>query len=330
MRRLSTLASIAALLGCAPGVEYEPRDFVCPAGEEPPCETSELARPGGWVGRGPRGELDSETRRYVLSWISIPQPEDGRIVGFNLDGVRGLDVVSDAVRETARCDERNEDYVGSLDRDHVGIDNVMGSRMVATFEGLIGSDLDLCPNGAAGCFDELLQASIGSEGSWLLLTLSDLDSLSYDPTVRLEIALGALPEGATLERSDDGRVAAGQRFEVTQVLTTTDADIFAGRLRSTGVEFPITWSIGDYAGDTYTLSPEQTEMRFSVEEDGLRAGALGGLLTVDDLYQPCLDCGGFDARAIIEGFADVQPGATDDDPCVFISMGAEFEAVPAR
>lgn len=315
------MAAILLVLasGCAPPVEFEPRDFVCAAGESPPCETTEPA--GTWVHPEGDGEdLDGETRRYIVHVVSVPSSQDGRGPGFNLDGVLAGDTDLD---ETTPCTSRHADLDSSVDRGHVGVDNVFGDGLVETIEGLIGSDVELCPNGMTGCLDDSIRSGLAAGSFPLLITVRDLDSLRFDDSVHVEVARGIAPAELALV---EGRIASEQVFEVAEVLSETEGSVFDGRLRTTGAEFVIWPDVGGSA----VWGVHDAELRFDFDADGLARGAVGGLLSVVELAYPCSDCpSAFDTLAVLESFADIGLDETRGE-CAYISLGATFEATPVR
>lgn len=320
----SMMVAALALWGCngdeelPDGVTFPERDFVCPDGETPPCATTEPFSTDAQRTREPGDELDNETRTYVINALIIPEASGDEVLGFNLDNIDSGD---GGAGET--CEEQVADYVSPADPNHVGVDNALVS-ILSQLGSVIG-DIDL---------NQTVADQLASGDLLILLTVSGIDSFSYDPEVTLQLALGALPDGAEIELQD-GKLAPGQTFEIeTPLGPAVQGDIFDGRLRAQVSKIDIPINAGDFSLDLSITNPQ---VRFDISENGLENGVIGGVLTVDDLVAAIADipaAGDFcndppqctAARSILEGLADVSPDPADPEFCTALSVGLGFEA----
>lgn len=320
----SIVLTALALWGCdglPPGETFPERDFVCAQGEAPPCETTEPARTDAQRTHEPGTELENESRTYVINVLDIPTGENGMAPGFNLDGIDSGDGDGGAT-----CQEFRPDYVSPADPDHAGVDNALIDLLNFAADALGGTDLN------AEVAEQLASGDL-----LLLVKVTGIDSFSYDTDITMQLALGALPEGAEIQL-EGGFIAPDQEFEVEMDLgPAVNGDIFNGRLRGTVQNITIPINTSDFSLDLAITSPQ---VRFDISETGLENGVIGGVLTVADLVSalasiPALEefCSGDpDCAAlgsVLGMYADVSPSA-DPNYCEEISVGLGFGATTAR
>lgn len=319
-----------AWIGCGgdpPGtVLFPERDFVCEEGASPPCATTREAHTEADRKAVPGDSLGGRSFTFIINELKIPAPENGQAVGFNLDG---MDSGDGTAGET--CQDLTEDYRSALDPDHVGVDNALPT-VLTSLGGALGGGFDV---------DMELAEQLAEGSLLLLLQLGGVDDLSYDQEVTMQLALGALPAGATLQLDDSGRIAPGQQFDIAMNLgPQVTGDIFDGRVAARAEQLPLMLEI---EGNNITLVIRNLQVRFNLAEDGLSNGVIGGVLTLDDLItaalevpelrsfcctaEPCTDCPV--ARGLIGPNADVGPSESDPASCEAISTGIQFAATTA-
>jgi hypothetical protein len=319
------------LWGCTGGPAgdvFPERDFVCAAGESPPCETTEPATTDADRTAEPGDELEGETHTYVVNLLTIPDGADGTSPGFNLDGI---DSGEGGSGDT--CEQSQPDYapVASLDPDQVGIDNAL-IGVLATVGGFVG-DFDV---------NTSLHDQIASGSLLLLIRVSGIDSYDYDHEVSLQFALAAVPGGGAPDIGDDGLLSPGQTFDVTmEVGSEVTGDIFAGRLNATADLLNIAVTIPmDPDPVSLALPISHPQVRFDISADGLANGSLGGVITLDDLISsaqaiPAVAefCDGDPecptVRGVLEQSADIAPSADDPLTCESLSVGLQFGGTTA-
>jgi hypothetical protein len=309
-----------ALYGCGSGsgVEFAERDFVCAEGENPPCATTVAAHSKDERTAEPGNELSNATLTYVIDTLSLPDVTDGKAAGFNLDGYNS----GNGNPASERCVERQPDFVSITDPDHVGVDN--------SLQGLAGFLGSLVAEGeceaAPAPLDCVVLNEINEGTVILLLRVSGVDSLANDPEIELQLLLGELPEGKTLEVTD-GRLAPGQEFNVAMELgQPVQGDIFDGRLRASTPQMLIPIAVEDTTIDLVITNPE---LRFDISESGLTNGAIGGVITIATL-QAAADVfeEGFDVGAVVAPYTDMATNADAAD-CDALSVGILFTATTA-
>src|SRR5690606_5644242 len=191
-------------VGCGPSdppgtVVFPERDKVCEQGASPPCRTTVDAHSESERKAVPGDSLEGASFTFIVNSLSIPDPSGGEAVGFNLDGLDSGDGLSG---ET--CEDLHEDFRAVHDPDHIGVDNVLPG-ILTTIAGAVGGGFDV---------DETLAEQLSSGELLLLVQLGGVDDLTYDREITMQLSLGRLPAGASLELDDSGKIAPGQAFEV--------------------------------------------------------------------------------------------------------------------
>lgn len=314
---LGLIAASLAAYGCGPdnggGTTFDERDFVCADGASQPCDTTENAHTDAERTATEPQDLDNQSFVFVVNWISIPEPMGGVAPGFNLDQ---LDSGPDGDPE-GDCEHFTPDFESEDDPDHIGVDNALAT-LVPTIESLAldGEDLDAA----------LLQQI--NEGSVLLgVRVTGVDSFDFDSQIQMQLLLLAIPGGAAPVVGGDGRLEAGQTYEVAMDLgVAVDGDIFDGRVRATTASLTLNINAG---GVMLPLEISSPEVRFNIGADGLTGGTIGGFITIDAIVSAAAEAGGIDeatVRPVVEGYADITPSAADPLTCEALSVGLSFEA----
>lgn len=323
-----------------PGHTFPSRAAVCdppPADTSTPCATDTPAQTDAERTHEAPTTMPDETLTYLVSVITIPQatpdpdgdgPMRGLAPGFNLDGI---DSQLGSVAGDATCEEFNPDFEALQDQGLIGVDNAL-QGLIVTIEGILSIDIDAT-----------LAEQIADGSLLLMMEVRGVNDFNYDSDVQLQLYLGELAAGATLEIGGDGQVAPGQTFETSMMLgAAVDGDIFDGRLRAATDLLTIPIETEDFS---LPLMISSAEVRFDISETGLVNGTIGGVLTVQSL----VDATGALAPGmegtvygIVSGLADVNPcdmaGECMDpedmpvmDPavCGSLSVGLTFGATTA-
>lgn len=335
---LSIGAIAVALYGCdgsemdppdPDGVEFPERDRVCEAGAAHPCATTANAHTAAERTAEVGSEFENRTFTFIVNALELPSPTGGAAAGFNLDGIDSGPEGSAATDAT--CEQYWADYSSLNDPDHVGVDNALPGILDQL--ALVIPDLDV---------NATLAEQLESGDLLLLVRVTGVDSLSYDDSIQMQLLLGKLPEGATIQITD-GVIAGGQTFEIEQELgTPVNGDIFDGRLRATASVISLNLNVMDL---NIALPITNPELRFDIAENGLTNGVIGGVLSIDDLIAAALEipqareyCCSADpanctdcpvAREIVGGLADIDPSSANPALCEAISVGITFEATTA-
>lgn len=303
---------------------FPERDFICASGVTPVCTTDTPARADADRTR----ELvpsESTTRTYVVASWAVSDVDGALSVGFNLDTSN-----SGEGADTGTCEAVSPDFTSSLDPMHIGVDNVLGS-LIPTLDAV--QDPAECPGGAtSGCVQARIAQAIAEGNLLLLIEVQDIDSLVQDPSVSVALYLGAVVGGGppTLDGSD--RLSSGQEFStVATVAAAAMGDIFDGRLR---VRFDAIAFLSETRGTLIVVGNEMegVEVRFDITDAALARGAMGGHTAVDTFVAGLGDSSELDpatARAVLEGFADIEPSAGDPAICQRLSVGYAMSAVTA-
>jgi hypothetical protein len=319
-----------ALWGCGPGPEilppghtFDERDFKCEDGAQPPCMTTVEANSDADRTHELPADLDGETRTFVVNFLNIPDGDDGTAAGFNLDN---RDSGPEGSPDSPNCEEFPRDLESATVPDQVGVDNALVS-VLSQLSGVLG-DFDV---------NMALAEQLSSGSLLLLVEVRGIDSLSYDDEVMMQLSLGVLPAGATLEFDGDGLIAASQAFDIDMpVGPAVSGTIYDGRLQATTPQLPLAINVSDA---TLNLLISNAQVRFDIGNDGLTNGQIGGVITLDDLIEAAVMipaaaefCDGDPecpaARSLIEPSADITP-VEGSDFCAALSVGIAFDATTA-
>lgn len=336
-KSLTLFTAVAiALVGCggAETVEFESRDSVCADPSATPCATTQPALSAEQRSREVVETMADTTVTYVVSVIDLPEatpdpdgagPLRSAAAGFNLDV---LDSGDGSTAADATCEEFTQDYVGLNDPNLVGVDNALQS-LVGTIEGLL--DASTCPGMTTdGCLGATLQGQITDGSLILLMQVSGINDYMFDSAVQLQLILGEVPGGGAPTIGGDGRLEAGQAFDVVMNLgVPVDGDIFSGRLRANTDTLTITIDTG---GFSLPLMISNAEVRFDITATSLSNGLIGGYLTTESIITAAaMIMPGIEAtvRSVVESIADIQPSAADPAVCDAVSVGLTFGATTA-
>ena len=242
--------------------------------------------------------------------IGVVNPDDGTVPGFNIDGMVST------VDDEAGC--FIEDFT-SPDGE-MGIDNQLAT-LAPTLEAALSTNLQ-----------ETIDGAIADGDIIILMTVNDLDTVD-DDSVTLDLALGAVPEGGTIEL-DGTALAAGQTFDPgTTYVTAAPANVEDGVLTVTVSELPLAIPID--ATTTAMLTIRDASVRATVAGDpspALNDGLIGGSLNIEELIatvqeiEPSLPPDTI--RGVLEPVADLVPDA--DGICQNVSVGITFRGVEAN
>lgn len=321
---LNIAAVALALAGCdgggATGTEFAERDFVCPSGSAAPCATTEPRRAAGDRTRPEGEELDpgNQTLVYVVNLVTIPRAQEGRIPGFNLDGIDTGEADDPADED---CRNHHRDYRSTVDSFHVGVDNNFGAQVAPLLAMFTDTDLD------ATVLEQI------NEGNLILMVqVTGVDSLRFDSSVQVQLLLGEIDGGAAPQVTAEGRLAPGQSFNVTMnVGSPVMGDIYDGRLRARTSVLTLALEI---MGMALALQISEPELRFDITSSGLANGVIGGFITVASIIDalrmiPDLADIVGTAEGLLNQYADVQPSSADPGRCEALSVGLAFEATTA-
>jgi len=243
---------------------------------------------------------------FVAATVGIVEedPETGTVEGFNLD-----DMVSTAGDE-AGCFV--EDFVSPSGEE--GIDN-----QLAVLAPTLAS--------VAGDLQESLDGVIADGSLIIMMELNDVDATT-DADVTVDLAMGAVPEGSTIEL-DGTIIAAGQSFDIEMVYVDAQpATITDGVLETDVALLPLPL---DLDGTSITLNIRNARLRARVEGNTLAGGVIGGSLNIDELVALAMEVGDIDealARSFIETLGDLEPDM--DGVCQNLSVAITFEGVEAN
>jgi hypothetical protein len=329
LRKLAFRVGVCALalIGCGPsggggggggGTVFPERDFACEAGAAQPCATTVEVNTDAERTAAEGTELDNATLVFVMNDLTSPDAIDGAVAGFNLDATDSGEGFDDA----ADCEGQQPDYISTADPDHIGVDNQFAASVAPLLEGAASIDLNAT-----------LLEQINTGSLILMMEVTGVESLENDAEIELQLLLGSVPDGATLEiDSATGALAAGQSFMVMEELgDPVRGDIFQGRVRAAAPSIELSL---DVMGMPLSLVIQSPELRFDIAESGLTNGVIGGFITVQsiiDTISMIPDLADFvgPASMILSMYADLQPSADDPNTCDSISIGLSFGATTA-
>jgi hypothetical protein len=195
-----------------------------------------------------------------------------------------------------------------------GIDNQLGTSL----EGVIVDFVDL-------------QQEVDEGDILLLVEVSGLNDPNDDACVEVALLAGALPEGATLDRDDDGHLAPDQSFVLDRgnPVVAAQGVLEGGRLLLGPVDLTLAVSVD---GNPTHFPIDPGWITFTLSEASLDVGILGGGSELDgliDAVDTALDDVGPDVVENLLGpITDLNPDANGEN-CTAISLAVAFEAVTA-
>ena len=314
------------------GTTFPARDLECPAGEAPPCETTEprlsAAQRTREVGGG------DMTVDFVLRALRFPAESEGRVAGFNLDDLdSGEDPATDGT-----CEETARDLVAIRDPGQIGVDNAFVG-LLEILDGVIAAQVNLdddpdndCVDesgnlATVGCVEQSVNAQIPSGDLLLLFSISGYNGTDFDDEVSITLAAGTVPEGETLSVDGDGLIEGGQTvIRGDAIGASVSGDVFDGRLRLRTDALPLMFDFGD---EPFALNIDSAEMRVDIADGG--EGNLGGVFTnmeLENLAQSLFPEQAGSILTLLVGLADIDPSDDDDRVCQAVSVGAHFSLVP--
>ncbi len=250
---------------------------------------------------------------YVLNTFQVPTPNAGVVEGFNHDG-------------TAAAVCGKSDYTSPWGE--TGVDNA--------FAGGIGS---LRSISQIAEFLDGFQTSINEGRLLLLVTVSDVNSLTNDSSVSVSAVYGY---ANTAPRLTDGRLSPGQTFSVdSESVTNMDSAmprnrflpgrIVNGVLEASGLAFAILLSTD--AGHA-PINLRATRVRARITTDALSEAALGGIATTSEVAAGISSALPEQFRAllptIVAGLADSEPPTGTDENCAALSFAVKVTGVTAQ
>jgi hypothetical protein len=289
---LALSSSIA--MGCSsPDSEGEPA-----SPGDPSIEPSALAE----------CEAVDERAVFVMNKIIFSRIESNGITrGFDLDGY-----MTDSENTAQGCGQVDYRDVDG----NVGIDNQFGKL------------LPLIEAAGGEAFEPYIQGSINDGGLLLMLELEDVQSLRDDPCVHIRFlsASGVPIVGADdqLESRQTFDRALDRGFHRTEKL-----QIEEGVFELHSFVFSIPFFIFDFA---FEVEVREAAMQATFQEDGSIRGTLAGSVRVENMLEIANQIPGGEQfpeliNTVGTRFADLEED--EDGVCQALSVGLEFEAVPA-
>ena len=215
--------------------------------------------------------------------------------------------------------------------DFTGTDGRMGvDNQLASLKPTLDSFID-------GGLDATISESLADGSIILLMELTGADS-TEDDSVSLNILLGQVPGGGTPMLGADGKLAAGQTFDVDpasvdasgNALVSVPARMEDGQLIAGPLDLPL--SIPVDATTVLTLNIRQAGVEANVVDGALTSGLIGGELIIMELIDTVIAIGGDGVpidvvRSTLESVADLSPDV--DGICQSLSIGMVFGGVDA-
>jgi hypothetical protein len=258
---------------------------------------------------------------YVVNVLGFAttSAETGQTPGFNLDGYNTPAGGSSGCGHMDRRFDVDQD--GTVEDDENGIDN-----QLAELASILGSVLNL-------------QAMVDDGDILILVEAKHVDSLTNDDCVEVDLLLGDVPDGVTLEYDASGRIAAGQAFEINpssydaggKALISGLGSIVNGRLYIGPVTLNLTVPVD---GNDVVLGIQTGQVAFNPSAGALTVGVIGGALNVDALLEAVgsllpSDFPPETVRSFLEPLMDINPDANNAN-CDSVSLGLSFSAVEAE
>ena len=253
-------------------------------------------------------EAVDERAVFVMNKIVFSRIEaEGMTRGFDLDGY-----VTDAENTDFGCGQ-----VDYRDTDgNVGIDNQFG-KLLPLIEGAGGE-----------AFEPYIQGSINDGGLLLMLELEDVQSLRDDECVHIRFLsasgipiVGAddqLESWQTFDRALDRGFHRTEKLRIEEGVFGLDSFVFS-----------IPFFIFDFA---FEVEVRDAAMEATLQEDGSIRGTLAGSVRVENMLEIANQIPGGEQfpeliKTVGARFADLEEDG--DGVCQALSVGLEFEAIPA-
>jgi hypothetical protein len=302
-------AGAVALVGCGSDDEVAGDPYYAPNERKTPVPPTAACADTG------------DSYFYVVNVLGFAttSAETGQTPGFNLDGYNTPAGGSSGCGHMDRRFDVNQD--GVVEDDENGIDN-----QLAELASILASVLNL-------------QAMVDDGDILILVEAKHVDSLTSDECVEVDLLLGDVPEGETLEYDASGRIAAGQAFVINpssydangNALISGLGSIVDGRLYIGPVTLNLTVPVD---GNDVVLGIQTGQVAFNPSATALTVGVIGGALNVDAL----LDAVGSllpddfppeTVRSFLEPLMDINPDENNAN-CDSVSLGLSFGAVEAE
>lgn len=250
---------------------------------------------------------------YIISAYDIPNGADARnrMPGLNLDGVVSDGSGSDCVGVTP-------DFTSLTGE--AGIDNQLVGILASVFSSGFSFDLDRAAN-----------HSVSSGAQLVALRISDVDSLTTDASVMVELFL-VRPADCARDICAVGSVLSDAAWiqRASAVTPPVEASILRGQVRAEIPTFAIAFS-NDLVDGSLTL--RTATVQASISPAGLSDGTITGTLSIRDVLDfsesiwPGVEV---TIDPIIRRTADLDPTPGMPNECQAISAGIGFRAVSAR
>lgn len=250
-----------------------------------------------------------ETHAAIVTALAFTRTAEGGVApGFDLDSrvSNGSDIES--------CGKK--DFVDAEGRQ--GVDNQL-AVLVPEVEKLVGNAVD-----------GLVQGAINDGQLVILMEMTGVDDLVNDPCVGLAVQVGQkrVPSLGT-----DGVIEAYQTFELDPEAergTVEGARIENGVLTTGPFEVAVPLAIFDVS---FTLHLHDARFRFTIDEEGMMHGHLGGGIVPTEITEGVKEGAGLEdlipqIRVVLESSTDLELDE-DSGKCQQLSAALEFKGVPA-
>lgn len=313
-KNVSLLAAVGALaaVGCSEDKKTAVNTDAGPGGSTDTGGNTPDAGGGG-------GDCTGGTDRVYVFNVLAPgyANTDGELPGYNLDNRVSAD---DDAMACFKPDGTSPEGVE-------GIDNIIGQNETL-IEGAGGLTASFAENIAQG---DLL----------LIVRLHNVDDVTNDDCVNMDIGLGVLPEGVDApELGKDGLLVAGQTFDMNEVSFEDDGvtplvqlprlAIEDGHIHGGPVDVDITLPL---MGNPVSVTLGDSYIDFDVSANALTNGVLGGSLGVQTAAAAfVVALGGSEETylTLLGGLADLGYMDVKGEPvCNALSMALTFSGVGA-
>lgn len=289
------------------------------AGSFGACDDQEAKKAPTSVQAAPACDEDVTPHYAVVTNIAFSHVKDG-------PGGKGTTRVTEGVDLDGRTSDKTDDAsCNQVDFDdaagHHGIDNQFGI-LLPLIETAVGAEV----------LDGIIQGGINGGNLLLMLEIDHASSLVNDPCVTLKFTVGK----GTPALGTDGVLLAGQTFDLdptAPVGVGENSSIEKGELSSTPfvAVLPI-----NLLGQKFTLNIQGAKLRFSIDEEGVIRGVLGGGILLSELTALVKQIQGASGEGLdlVETFLPIAATSADLAPdaeglCQQLSVSMTFRAVPA-